>query len=69
VFPQNVGISYNKHALIIPPLMGQGRRIHPMPNSDSSVPCNLSSNLSADILVHLQPMMFSRLVSSCLTQS
>nr|AFD33697.1 cellulose synthase A [Eucalyptus camaldulensis] len=35
---ENVGISFNKHALIIPPLMGQGRRIHPMPNSDSSVP-------------------------------
>lgn len=41
MFPQDVGISADKHALLIPPFMGRGRRIHPMPNSDSSVPCNL----------------------------
>lgn len=41
MFPQDVGISSDKHALIIPSFMRQGRRTHPMPNSDSSVPCNL----------------------------
>ncbi|KAF7851847.1 hypothetical protein BT93_L2008 [Corymbia citriodora subsp. variegata] len=35
---ENVGISFNRDALIIPPFMSQGRGIHPMPNSDSSVP-------------------------------
>lgn len=41
MFLQDVGISSNKHALIIPPFVDRGRWIHPMPNSDSSVPCNL----------------------------
>ncbi|KAL2503708.1 putative cellulose synthase A catalytic subunit 9 [UDP-forming] [Abeliophyllum distichum] len=30
-------ISADKHALIIPPFMGRGKRIHPMPFSDSSM--------------------------------
>jgi cellulose synthase A len=31
------GISADKHALIIPPFMGRGNRVHPMPFPDSSV--------------------------------
>jgi cellulose synthase A len=34
---QDVGISSDKHALIVPPF--HGKRIHPMPFSDSSIPC------------------------------
>ncbi|WKA10935.1 hypothetical protein VitviT2T_028478 [Vitis vinifera] len=33
----DVGISSDKHALIIPPFMGRGKRVHPMPFPDSSM--------------------------------
>ena len=35
-----MGISADKHALIIPPFMPRGKRVHPMPFPDSSVPGN-----------------------------
>ncbi|KAL1319548.1 hypothetical protein HN51_071805 [Arachis hypogaea] len=35
---EDVGISADKHALIIPPFMPRGKRVHPMPFPDSSVP-------------------------------
>ncbi|XP_061356816.1 cellulose synthase A catalytic subunit 2 [UDP-forming]-like [Gastrolobium bilobum] len=35
---EDVGISADKHALIIPPFMARGKRVHPMPFPDSSVP-------------------------------
>lgn len=35
---KDVGISADKHALIIPPFMPRGKRVHPMPFPDSSVP-------------------------------
>lgn len=31
------GISSDKHALIVPPFMSRGKRVHPMPISDSSI--------------------------------
>ncbi|GFY96461.1 cellulose synthase A2 [Actinidia rufa] len=34
---EDVGISSDKHALIIPPFMGRGKRVHPMPFTDSSM--------------------------------
>jgi cellulose synthase A len=34
---KDAGISSDKHALIIPPFMSRGNRVHPMPISDSSV--------------------------------
>nr|AIA61439.1 cellulose synthase [Boehmeria nivea] len=33
---EDTGISSDKHALIIPPFMSRGKRVHPMPFSDSS---------------------------------
>lgn len=33
---EDTGISSDKHALIIPPFMSRGKRIHPMPFSDSA---------------------------------
>ena len=36
---KDVGISSDKHALIIPPFMGRGKRVHPMPFPDSSMSC------------------------------
>ncbi|XP_047157956.1 cellulose synthase A catalytic subunit 2 [UDP-forming]-like [Vigna umbellata] len=35
---EDVGISADKHALILPPFMARGKRIYPMPFPDSSVP-------------------------------
>lgn len=35
---KDVGISADKHALILPPFMARGKRIYPMPFPDSSVP-------------------------------
>ncbi|KAE8100408.1 hypothetical protein FH972_018308 [Carpinus fangiana] len=35
---EDAGISSDKHALIIPPFMSRGKRVHPMPISDSSMP-------------------------------
>ncbi|CAJ1953152.1 unnamed protein product [Sphenostylis stenocarpa] len=35
---EDVGISADKHALILPPFMARGKRVHPMPFPDSSVP-------------------------------
>ncbi|KAE9611358.1 putative cellulose synthase (UDP-forming) chromatin regulator PHD family [Lupinus albus] len=35
---EDVGISDDKHALIIPPFMPGGKRVHPMPFHDSAVP-------------------------------
>ncbi|XP_057761340.1 cellulose synthase A catalytic subunit 2 [UDP-forming]-like [Arachis stenosperma] len=35
---EDIGISADKHALIIPPFMPRGKRVHPMPFPDSSVP-------------------------------
>ncbi|KAK9011355.1 hypothetical protein V6N11_044207 [Hibiscus sabdariffa] len=32
-------ISVDHHALIIPPVVGHGNRVHPMPYTDPSVPC------------------------------
>ncbi|XP_042492167.1 cellulose synthase A catalytic subunit 2 [UDP-forming]-like [Macadamia integrifolia] len=34
---EDAGISSDQHALIIPPFMGNGKRVHPMPFSDSSM--------------------------------
>ncbi|XVF39060.1 hypothetical protein PTKIN_Ptkin01aG0005500 [Pterospermum kingtungense] len=34
---EDVGISSDKHALIIPPFMSRGKRVHPMPVSDPSM--------------------------------
>nr|AGV22110.1 cellulose synthase 8 [Betula luminifera] len=34
---EDAGISSDKHALIVPPFMSHGKRIHPMPISDSSM--------------------------------
>ncbi|KAJ7974041.1 Cellulose synthase [Quillaja saponaria] len=34
---EDLGISSDKHALIIPPFMGHGKRVHPMSFTDSSV--------------------------------
>ena len=33
------GISADKHALIIPPFMGRGKRVHPVPFTDNSMSC------------------------------
>lgn len=39
VFPfQDSEISSDRHALIVPPFMGHGNRVHPMPYPDSSTP-------------------------------
>jgi len=38
---KDIGISADKHALIIPPFMSRGKRVHPMPFPDSSVPGKL----------------------------
>ncbi|XP_054813512.1 cellulose synthase A catalytic subunit 2 [UDP-forming]-like [Prosopis cineraria] len=35
---EDLGISADKHALIVPPFMVRGKRVHPMPFPDSSVP-------------------------------
>ncbi|XP_028757270.1 cellulose synthase A catalytic subunit 2 [UDP-forming] isoform X2 [Neltuma alba] len=35
---EDLGISADKHALIVPPFMARGKRVHPMPFPDSSVP-------------------------------
>ncbi|KAK4390938.1 Cellulose synthase A catalytic subunit [UDP-forming] [Sesamum angolense] len=35
--PQDDTISADKHALIIPPFMGRGKRVHPVPFTDSSM--------------------------------
>ncbi|KAI9079437.1 hypothetical protein K1719_038626 [Acacia pycnantha] len=35
---EDLGISADKHALIVPPFMARGKRVHPMPFTDSSVP-------------------------------
>ncbi|XP_027357642.1 cellulose synthase A catalytic subunit 2 [UDP-forming]-like isoform X3 [Abrus precatorius] len=35
---EDVGIAADKHALIVPPFMARGKRVHPMPFPDSSVP-------------------------------
>ncbi|KAL5122901.1 Cellulose synthase A catalytic subunit 6 [UDP-forming] [Glycine soja] len=35
---EDVGISADKHALILPPFTARGKRVHPMPFPDSSVP-------------------------------
>lgn len=32
-------ISADKHALIVPPFMSRGNRVHPMPFTDSSMTC------------------------------
>ncbi|KAK6940041.1 Cellulose synthase [Dillenia turbinata] len=40
---EDAGISADKHALIIPPL--HGKRVHPMPFPDSSVPCKRFSSV------------------------
>lgn len=32
---EDVGIASDKHALIVPPFMSRGKRVHPMPSSDS----------------------------------
>ncbi|GFS37494.1 cellulose synthase 6 [Actinidia rufa] len=34
---EDVGISSDKHALVIPPFMGRGKRVHPVPFTDSSM--------------------------------
>ena len=34
---KDTGISADKHALIIPPFMGRGKRVHPVPFTDSSM--------------------------------
>ncbi|KAL6269265.1 hypothetical protein ACE6H2_026176 [Prunus campanulata] len=34
---EDVGIASDKHALIIPPFMSRGKRVHPMPTTDSSM--------------------------------
>ncbi|GMI82993.1 ISOXABEN RESISTANT 2, cellulose synthase 6, PROCUSTE 1 [Hibiscus trionum] len=34
---EDVGISSDKHALIVPPFMSRGKRVHPMPTSDPSM--------------------------------
>ncbi|KAK9943837.1 hypothetical protein M0R45_009432 [Rubus argutus] len=34
---EDVGIASDKHALIIPPFMSRGKRVHPMPSSDASM--------------------------------
>lgn len=36
---KDVGISSDKHALIIPPFMGRGKRIHPMSFPDGFMTC------------------------------
>lgn len=36
---KDVGIASDKHALIIPPFMSRGKRVHPMPSSDASMTC------------------------------
>lgn len=41
-FPfQDSEISADRHALIVPPFMGNGNRVHPMPYTDASTPCKL----------------------------
>ncbi|KAJ4700997.1 Cellulose synthase [Melia azedarach] len=37
---EDLGISSDKHALIIPPFMGRGKRVHPMSFPDASMPIN-----------------------------
>ncbi|XP_062024928.1 cellulose synthase A catalytic subunit 2 [UDP-forming]-like [Rosa rugosa] len=34
---EDVGIASDKHALIIPPFMSRGKRVHPMPSSDAAM--------------------------------
>ncbi|KAM1105619.1 hypothetical protein ACFX1X_002619 [Malus domestica] len=34
---EDVGIASDKHALIVPPFMSRGKRVHPMPSSDSAM--------------------------------
>ncbi|KAE8684524.1 Cellulose synthase A catalytic subunit 2 [Hibiscus syriacus] len=38
---EDFGISSDKHALIVPPLMSRGKRVHPMPTPDPSMTCEL----------------------------
>ncbi|MBA0692005.1 hypothetical protein Goari_009599, partial [Gossypium aridum] len=38
---EDVGISPDKHALIVPPFMSRGKRVHPMPMPDPSMTCEL----------------------------
>lgn len=39
LYLKDTGISSDKHALIIPPFMSRGKRVHPMPFSDSATTC------------------------------
>lgn len=44
LFTKDDGISADKHALIIPPFMGRGKRVHPVPFTDSSMACKCLYN-------------------------
>lgn len=37
--PQDADISSDRHALIVPPFMGHGSRVHPVPFTEPSIPC------------------------------
>jgi len=36
---KDAGISPDKHALIIPPFMSRGKKVHPVPFPDSAMSC------------------------------
>lgn len=46
---KDLGISSDKHALIIPPFMGRGKRVHPMSFPDASMPSKLLNLITCDI--------------------
>ena len=47
---KDVGISSDKHALIIPPFMSRGKRVHPMPVPDPSMTCTLFLMIGRNVL-------------------
>lgn len=52
-FYKDAEISSDHHALIVPPFMGHGNRVHPMPFPDSSPPSKSSFlSMSACLFPH-----------------
>lgn len=57
---QDVGVSPDSHALIIPPFMGGGKRVHPIPFPDPSLSCKLLRGcIIAIFLTFILQLLFS----------
>lgn len=64
---KDAGISPDKHALIIPPFMSRGRRVHPMSIPDSPMSCKFVEFDRFLMFVNTDLNLWaSMLVSSCL---